>query len=103
MKYTDRPLGMSNPGARGGAAPRGSRKGRARRSGVDFAQNRGGEQRNHDLVMASEGKTPRPLGPRGSFDHIDARPIVLDLIEVDGREPAEVGSQIARHRERLEE
>jgi len=45
----------------------------------------GGQQGNHDLVVAGQGKALAALG-RGSLDHVLCRAVVLDKVHVEGDE-----------------
>ena len=44
------------------------------------------EDGQKDLMLTGEGETACPRRPSGSFDDVDSGPVVLDLIQVDGRQ-----------------
>src|ERR687887_2398615 len=57
----------------------------------------GGEQRYHYLVVAGEAITaPRAVSHRSSHD-VGQRPVVLNEIEIDGREIPELMAQISHY------
>ena len=58
---------------------------------------RGGEQRNHDFVMAGDGVAVAAGARVRAFDHIDLGPVVLQEIEIDRGEVGERMAEIADH------
>src|SRR5216684_2049445 len=72
-------------------------------SAVQPGENRPGEKRDQDLVVPREREPAPAPALRRALDHVDARPVVLDLVQVHGREAVERAAQVDGHGERLEE
>src|SRR5215472_4014107 len=64
---------------------------------------RGGEQRDHNFMMAGERVAASTRQSVGPLDDVDAWPIVLQKIEIHGSEVAQVMAQIADAGDGLQE
>ena len=63
----------------------------------------GGEQRNHDFVMAGDGVAVSAGARMRAFDHVDFGPIMLQEIEVDRGEISQRMAEVAHHGNRFQE